>query len=220
MPLTFYHGHGSPYAWRVWLALEHKRVAYELKVLSFSAGDTRKPEFVAINPRHHVPTIVDDGFALWESSAILEYLDERFPAPADAGALYPGGLRERARIRRLIREVDDYLDKEGLDPVYNEHFAKPEGVAPDAKVAAEGRKRLGEEMAYFAGELRGKFLAGDAPCAADFVLYPEIAYVKRLTARKPELDLTALMPKPLADWAARIEALPYFEKTYPPHWRG
>jgi len=57
MPLVLYYGSGSPYAWRVQLALEHKAVPYELKVLSFSAGDTRKPDFVALNPRHRVATI-------------------------------------------------------------------------------------------------------------------------------------------------------------------
>jgi len=51
MPLTFYYGSGSPYSWRVWFALEHKRIPYELKVLSFSAGDLKKPEYAAINPR-------------------------------------------------------------------------------------------------------------------------------------------------------------------------
>ena len=72
MALDFYHGHGSPYSWRVWLALEHKGIAYELKVLSFSAGDTRKPEFMALTPRHRVPTLVDGDFVLYESNAIVE----------------------------------------------------------------------------------------------------------------------------------------------------
>ncbi len=126
MALTFYHGHGSPYSWRVWLALEHKALPYELRMLSFSAGDTRKPEFVAINPRHHVPTIVDDGFALWESIVILEYLDERFRT---GKPLYPGDAKNRARIRRVAREIEEYLDKECLDPIFEEHFFK-EGAAP------------------------------------------------------------------------------------------
>jgi glutathione S-transferase len=219
MALVFYHGHGSPYAWRVWLALEHKRIPYELKVLSFADGDTKKPEFVAINPRHQVPTIVDDGFALWESVAILEYLDERFPSKDAATCLYPGDARARARIRRLGREIEAYLNLEGLDPIVMEHFFK-EGAAPDEARVAKARERVKEELAYLARELRGKFLAGDAPTAADFMLYPEYAYVGRLTTRKPELKLTELVPAALADWGKRIEALPYYDKTYPPHWRG
>lgn len=218
MALVFYHGHGSPYGWRVWLALEHKRIPYELKVLSFADGDTKKPEFVAINPRHHVPTIVDDGFTLWESGAILEYLDERFPSKDAAASLYPGDARARARIRRLGREIESYLDQEGLDPIVMEHFFK-DGAAPDDAKVAKARERVKEELEYFSRELRGKFLAGDTPTAADFVLYPEYGYVKRLTARKPELDLVKLVPAPLAEWGKRIEALPYFDKTYPPHWR-
>ena len=66
MALTFYFGSGSPFAWKVWLALEHKGIAYTPKRLSFDADETRKPEFLAINPRGRVPTIVDDGFALYE----------------------------------------------------------------------------------------------------------------------------------------------------------
>ena len=218
MSLVFYHGQGSPYSWRVWLALEHLGVPYELKVLSFSEKDQLKPEFVALNPRHQVPTIVDDGFALWESLAILEYLDERFGTASRR--LYPGTAQERARIRRLVREDEEHLDGKGLTPIYDELYRKPEGVAPDEARLEAGRKKLREEFDYFGRELRGAYLAGDAPSAADFVMYPDIAYVKRIAARKPESKLAGILPPPIAQWAARIEALPYFEKTLPPHWRG
>ena len=46
MANTFYCGSGSPFAWKVWLVLEHKKLAYDLKVLSFQAGDLKKPEFL------------------------------------------------------------------------------------------------------------------------------------------------------------------------------
>lgn len=215
MAFEFHHGHGSPYSWRVWLALEHKQVPYELRVLSFANKDTQKPEFVAINPRHVVPTIVDDGFALWESVVILEYLDERFP---DAPKLYPGDARERARIRRLIREAEEHIDRKGIDLITDELFWK-EGAAPDMAKVEEWKGKVGEELAGYARELRGDYLAGDAPSAADFVLYPMIAYAKRITVRKPETRLTDTIPAKLAAWAKRIEALPYFDKTFPPHWR-
>ena len=100
MAIILYYGSGSPYAWRVQLALEHKALPYERKVLSFSAGDTRKPEFLALNPRHRVPVIVDDDFVLYESNAIVEYLDEAYPATG--APLFPGDARTRALVRRLI----------------------------------------------------------------------------------------------------------------------
>jgi len=215
MAVDLYTGHGSPYGWRVWLALELKKVAHEVKILSFQAGDTRKPEFVALNPRHTVPTIVDDGHVLWESLAILEYLDERY----DTGTrLYPGDAKNRARIRRLIQEMEGYLDKEGIDPITHEYFGK-EGAAPDLERVEKAKTRLAEELAYFAKEIRGKYIAGDEPSAADLVLYPWYGYVKRIAFRKPETKLTELVPPAMKAWAERIEAWPFFDKTFPAHWR-
>ena len=216
MALAFHHGHGSPYSWRVWLALEHLGLPYELNVISFSDKDQLKPAFVAINPRHQVPTIVHDGFALWESLAILEYLDEI----AGGHRLFPGTAQERARLWRLVREDEEHLDGKGLTPIYDELYKKPEGAAPDEARLEEGRKKLREELDYFGRELRGAFLAGDAPSAADFVLYPDVAYVKRIGLKKPQSKLDGILPPPIAQWAARIEALPYFGKTFPPHWRS
>jgi glutathione S-transferase len=213
MALDFYHGHGSPYSWRVWLALEHKGIPYILKVLSFQEKETTKPEFVALNPRHTVPTIVDDGFAVWESLAILEYLDERF---ASGPKLFPGDVKERARARRLIQELIGYLDHDGLDPIVDELFSKEK---PDMERVAKGRERLREELDHFAKEVRGRFLCGDTPCAADFVLYPMLGYVWRISVRKPESALEGILPTALAEYKKRVEALPYFDKTFPPHWR-
>jgi glutathione S-transferase len=215
MAMDFYHGHGSPFSWRVWLALEFKGVAYNLKVLSFSDKDTTKPDFVAINPRHTVPTIVDDGYAVWESMAILEYLDERFPS---AAKLFPGDAAGRARIRRLMQEMQYYLNAEGIDKIVDELFWK-EGAAPDMELVGKWRDKVREELAYFARELRGKFIAGDAMSAADFVLYPCLAYCWRINVRKPEAGLGDVIAPALADYKKRIEALPYFDKTFPPHWR-
>src|SRR5437660_8241952 len=105
MSLTLYYGSGSPFAWRVQLALEHKALAYERKVLSFSAGDTRKPEFVALNPRHTVPTLVDGDFVLYESNAITAYLDDAYPGRG--APLFPGDAKTRASVWRLVLEVGD-----------------------------------------------------------------------------------------------------------------
>ena len=215
MAVDFYHGHGSPFSWRVWLALEAKGIPYNLKVLSFQNEDTKKPEFRAINPRGLVPTIVDDGFVMWESLAILEYLDDRFTSGAK---LYPGDAASRGRVRRLIAEIDSYLYREGISPIVDELFWSGDKAA-NQEVVAKARDKVKDELDYLAKEMTGKFLAGDTMTAADCVLAPCIQYCNRITFRKPESKLDELVPAALRDYNKRIESLPYFDKTYPPHWR-
>ena len=215
MSLVLYYGSGSPYAWRAQFALEHKALPYELKVLSFSAGDTRKPEFLALNPRHQVPVLVDGDFVLYESNAIVEYLDEAYPA---AGApLFPGDARTRALARRMVQEVDHYFG-EAVDPLITQaFFVKPEERDPD--VIASSRRAIADEFGLFTQAMRGEFLAGPIS-AADFAFYPLVAFVKRCEMKLPDLDFDALATPAIAAWKKRIEALPFFDKTIPPHWRA
>jgi glutathione S-transferase len=216
MSLVLYYGSGSPYAWRAHLALEHKALPYELKILSFSAGDTKKPEFVTLNPRHQVPVLVDGDFVLYESNAIVEYLDEAYPATG--APLFPGDARTRAVARRFILEIDNYFYK-SADPVFEQAFwVKPEDR--NAETIAAGKKAIAEEAALFTASMRGEFLAGPLS-AADFALYPLIAFAKRCEDKKlPDLGFDALITPQLAAWKKRIEALPFFDKTIPPHWKA
>jgi len=214
MSLLLYYGSGSPYAWRVQLALEHKALPYERKVLSFAAGDTRKPEFLALTPRHRVPVLVDGDFVLYESNAIVEYLDEAYPATG--ALLFPGDVRTRALVRRLIMEIDDYFDA-AIDPLTTQAFSK-KPVERDPKQIADGRNAVVDELALFTKAMRGEFLAGPLS-AADFTFYPFVAFLKRCELKLPDLDADGMLTPELAAWKARIERLPYFDKTVPPHWR-
>ena len=216
MALTLYYGSGSPYAWRAQLALEQKALPYDLKVLSFSAGDTRKPEFIALNPRHQVPTIVDGDFVLYESNAIVEYLDEAYPGRGSP--LFPGDARGRAIVRRLISEIDNYYVK-AADPLLDQAFWKKPEERDVAKIA-EGRKAVMDELVMFTKAMRGDFLAGPLS-AADFALYPSIAFLYRAQKMKlPDLDADGMLTPQLRAWKTRMEALPFFEKTVPPHWKA
>ncbi len=213
--ITLYSGSGSPYAWRVQLALEAKVLPYERKVLSFSAGDTRKPEFLALNPRHRVPTIVDGAFTLYESNAIVEYLDEAY---ASHGVrLFPGDAHKRAKVRRLVSEADAYTSEATDKMIDVLLYAKPEERDP-AKLEA-ARAAVAEEFAFVARYLEGDFLVGTLS-AADFALYPFVAFMDRCHQRVPEFDPAPLVPPALAAWKKRVEALPYLDKTWPPHWRS
>ncbi len=212
MPLTFYYASGSPYAWRVWLALEHKQLTYDLQTMSFSAGDLRTPEFLAINPRHRVPALVDDAFSLYESAAIVEYLDEKYPGPT----LFPGDTQQRAIVRRLVREADEYF-ADAMDELLHEILFKPQEKWSTERIQ-RGRQRLADELAVWEGLVRGDFVAGPVS-AADYTLYPMVALTLRCDKKKPDLAVNSLVGPRLSAWMERIEALPYFRKTWPPHWK-
>ncbi len=213
--IDFYCGSGSPYAWRVWLALEHKAVPYELHMLSFSAGDLRTDAFRAINPRGRVPAITDGDLALGESAAIVEYLEDAYPQAGQP--LFPADAKARAHVRRMVRDADEYV-AHALEALVDELLFKPPGEADAAAVAA-GRQRLVDELAAFEGAGGGPFLAGSAG-AADFTLYPMVALALRMEERRDAaLGIRAALGPRLTAWMAAVAALPSFERTYPPHWR-
>lgn len=212
MSLTFYYGSGSPYAWKVWLALEHKQLPYAFKLLSFDKGDTRTPEFLALNPRGKVPVLVDDGVALSESSAIVEYLEERWPERP----LIPGTPAERANIRRLAAEADAYFPQamHALRPF----ITGAAGATPEALTS--GRDGVVAELGRFASYLGAQeFLAGPLTLA-DFALYPHVRLLLRFNSRIAGLDIEPAVPAGLRRWLDRITALPYLERTIPPHWKA
>jgi glutathione S-transferase len=214
MPITFYYGSGSPPAWRVWLALEFKGLAYDFKLMSFDAGDLKRPEFLALNPRGRVPTIVDGDFALYEANAIVEYLEEQFPATPQ---LFPGNSRDRACVRRWISEIDDGYA--GVAQTLGRTvFGTPKAQWDATKIAA-ARVAVLNELDVIGNLMQGDYLAGSRITAADFALYPQVAFLARLDMKDAELGLMAARPQRIRDWAACIEALPFFGKTIPPHWK-
>jgi len=215
MPLTFYYGSGSPYAWRVWLALEHKQIAYAQTTLSFSSGDLRKPEYLAINPRHRVPAIIDDEFALYESVAIVEYLDEKYP---DGPKLFAGDVFQRGKIRRMVQEADQYYALAMETLVEQILFTAQDKW--DAEEIDAARKLLVEEINRWEEDAgRTEYLAAPGPTAADFALYPLIALTLRMEKKKPDLGIRSAIGPRLSAWMTRVESLPYFNKTWPPHWK-
>jgi glutathione S-transferase len=213
MALTLYYLSGSPYAWRVWLALEHKRIPYELKTMSFDAGDFKSPAFVDLNPRHRVPVIVDDGFPLYESAAIVEYLEDKRPGEP---RLFSAELRQRGVQRRMVREADQYFAT-ALEHLVEAVLFTPEERWSEERIAA-AYTDIKKELAVWETMIAGEYLAGPLS-AADFTLFPEIALVQRIGKRKPGLVAADLGLK-MSAWMRRMEALPTVQKTWPPHWRG
>ena len=213
MPLRFTYASGSPPAWKVWLALEHKGIPYERELVSFQHGDLKKPEFLAKNPRGKVPVIEDEGLVLWESSAILEYLEDRYPARP----LLPGDPAARARLRRLAVESDVYFYPAARE-LLGQTLYRPDGGHDDAEIA-RAREEVLRECARFDAELGDGFFGGADVSLADFAVYPVTALIRRLDVLQPENGIGDALGASLAAWMKRVEALPYFERTVPPHWK-
>jgi glutathione S-transferase len=201
MSVKFYYASGSPYAWRVWLALERKGIPYHQKTLSFSDGDLKTPEYGALNPRRRVPVLVDDDFVLTESGAIVEYIEDRWP---DGPALFAHEPRKRAIQRRMVREADHYLAETGT------RFA----TAPSEETA----KNLKQELALWEGAATGDHLAGELS-AVDLTVYPFMALFARIASRRPDFAKNEFIGPHLSAWMDRMEALPIVKHTWPPHWK-
>lgn len=214
MGITLYAGSGSPFVWRVWLALEHKQLHYKLKMLSFDAGDLKQPEFLAINPRGLVPALTDGDFALYESAAIVEYLEDAYPDRT----LFGMDVRRRAVTRRLIAEIDHYFDQ-ALEEVGGQ-ISWNTGLTDEARLA-KAMEGVGRELERFEAALGERhWFGGETPSAADYAFYTAVAYLLRLCSKKrPDLAFERKIGPRILAWLTRLESLAYFERTYPPHWR-
>lgn len=214
MAITLYIGSGSNVSWRAWLAIEHKQLAYELKILSFDKKETLTPEFTKLNPRQRLPVLIDDGFVLSEAQAIAEYLEDKYPT-AGYGPLLPQNIERRALARRFIQEIDYYHPPLISVLVSQLLFKDPE--KRDFDLIDITRDKFISELHYYAKLIEGPFFMGEKTIV-DYALYPVIALILRFE-KSYDLKISKVLPKEIAKWMAEIEQLPFYQKTYPPHWK-
>lgn len=218
--IDVYWGSGSPYSWRVLLALEHKRLEYRSHLLQFSKQEHKAPHIVAMNPRGRLPILRHDDYVVFESVAILYYLDLKYPEPPIFGRT----PEEAGVIMRVICEFEAYAEDQLMKivraltgPGLNEDNL---GELTRAMLAAASEARTIE------GRLsKGDWIVGDDYSAVDMVVYPAIRVLLRALQR-PGAGVLASRFLPvevnypsLGRWLARVEALPGFDRTFPPHWR-
>jgi glutathione S-transferase len=212
MTLTLHAMSGSPFSWKIALALEHKRLLHALRYLSVDAGDLKTPGFARLNPRRLTPVLCDGDLVVYESEAILRYLEDAYPAPT----LFPGKPADRALIYRLCAEINCYFAP-AMEELVTEVLFKPDPATRDAGRIESAAATLRRELEHFERELVADYLAGELS-AADFTLYPCLMLSLRIEQRQASVAVSNVIGPRLLAWKARIEALPYYERTYPPHW--
>jgi glutathione S-transferase len=196
---------GSPFVRSVLAACEEKGQAWRLAALA--PGQSKAPEHLVRHPFGRVPAVEHDGYALYESQAILRYLDALIPSPA----LQPKAPQAIGRMNQVIGIADWYFFPSATAGIGFERIIKPaflnletdlarvEASLPLATICIDELERLLGDQA---------FLAGDTLTLADLIVGPQMSYFRQT----PE-GAALLAGKRLAAWIERMEARPSFQAT-------
>jgi glutathione S-transferase len=200
--LTAYIHPYSQHSRRVLALLEIAGADYKTEVVALDEGEHMSPAFLAVNPNHQVPALIDNGLTLSESNAILRYLCGKF----ELTDWYPPELGKRAIVDQWLDWNQCRLSRPVIDIVLNKVFLGDEG---DRDAIVRGEADLVELGALLAKHLSvNTWLAGDGPTIADLSVASNIT----------QLGLADAIPDrpPIHDWYARVCEIEGFRNTLPP----
>ncbi len=212
--LKLYHTPISFNSRRVWVALLEKELEFELVSLNLD-GEQFQPEFLEVNPFHHIPVLVDDGFSVVESLAILDYLEAKYPTPTllplDAKALATVRMVQMVTINELVPAMTPLIrQKMGFT---EDDASKLERPKQQVATVLTFFERLLDEHYYFGGEhlTLAEVVAGTTvPLLPGLGVslngYPKLsAWTERLSQRTAWVT-TQPSPKVIAEFRARMVA--------------
>lgn len=189
----------SPRSFKVLAVAAHLGIDHELAIVDLTKGEQLTDRYGTVNPNRRAPVLVDDGFHLWESNAIVGYLAEQHPE----GDLLPADPKGRADVARWQYWEAAHWDAACARIIFERVVKKALGLGePDAAVVAAGEKELERCGAVLDAHLRDRrYLTGDRLTSADFVV-------------AADLTLTEAAALPIASysnvkrWYADLSALP------------
>jgi len=133
---TLYEHPLSPYAQKVKIALREKGVKFDLKMPNLLGGDD---EFARVSPRREVPTLLDGDDTIFDSTIILEYIEDRWPKPP----LLPAEPAARARVRMIEEMCDTYYEAINWAAFEVQIFKRATGALADQLLARGAKQRAG-----------------------------------------------------------------------------
>ncbi|TVP70756.1 MAG: glutathione S-transferase family protein [Leptolyngbya sp. LCM1.Bin17] len=198
--LTLYHTPLSINSRRVWVALLEKGLDFETVEVDLG-GDQFKPEFLTLNPFHHIPVLVDGELTVIESFAILDYIDAQYPQPP----LLPEKAADLATVRMVqMVTVNELLP--ALAPLTKKMMGFGE---PDADAIAQTLDKVSGILAFFEQKLDDRpYFGRDRLTLAEVVL-------GTVTAWFPDIGVD-LAPYPqLQRWAQGLLERDAWQRTQP-----
>ena len=165
---------------RVVMALHEKQAKFEMVVIDFAKGEHKSPENMARQPFGQMPSLTDGDFTLFESRAMMRYIDENHPGQS----LTPKDPKSRALMEQWL-----YVESEDFNPavsaiVYQEVYAPMMGGKSDAAKVAEAMTKLTPVMAVLDKHLaKGPHFVGDQFTLADISFMPYTEYAMNTSAK-------------------------------------
>ena len=191
----------STYSRRARIALLEKKIDAELVELDMARGAHRAPEYLALNPYGRVPTLEDDGLVLYESTAILDYLEATHPTPP----LVPGDARGRALVAMHVKLCDIQLARQTGIIIFPKRFLPKDRW--DEAAMAQAKKEIEKHLAIVERQIAGReWMVGDRYSLVEVCYTPFVEFL-------PLMEITP--PPAVAVWTARMLARPSAAATKP-----
>jgi len=233
--LKLYHGLGSSCSRKVRMCLFEKGLEWESQILDLKKFEQHDPEYLKLNPKGVVPTLVHNGVPVTDSSRIIEYLDNRFPAPP----LRPAGEAALSQMEHWINWSDDVgyaavymptwnrnslpvaqkLSEEQLKEVLARIPTKErrdrwkvvaDGGFSDDKIKDSYAKMVLTYENMEVGLKDQLWLAGNLFSLADIAMAP---FVERMVDLRDDLLDSSIYPN-VYNWFDRIQARPSYKKAF------
>jgi glutathione S-transferase len=202
--MRLYHSPYSSNARRARMTALHLDVKLDLVLVDLARGEQHKPEFLRMNPNGKVPVLDDEGFILWESHAIMQYLADKTPEQS----LYPREIHARADVNRwLFWSAHHFAPSVAIlnwETVVKRLVGRGE---PDPAAIKRGEALVSDLARLLDEHLAGKsWIAQERLTLADFAIASPLMAIG--PARLPVTDRANLLA-----WFGRVEALDAWRKT-------
>ena len=199
----------STYVRTVRLAFEEKGAEYRLEPIHILGGEAQQPGYLQRHPFGKVPAFEHDGLQIYETNAIVRYVDQVFPGKR----LQPSDARQAARMNQVIGIIDSYGYGAIIGKLVWQRLIVPMlGGQGDEAIVRDARPMVGQCLSEF-NRIKGddQFLAGPEVSLADLYLAPIFAYM----TMTPDADEVLQPHAGLRSWWEEMSGRASMQKTQP-----